>query len=82
MLKDDAPKTFLIPISCVRCAVIKAVKPNKPIHAINIARIENANIVFPNLLSNLYIPQLLLEKTIKMPNKKIDIPIGVIFIFI
>jgi len=34
---------------------------------------RDVNIVFPNLLSNLYIPQLLLEKTIKMPNKKIVI---------
>ena len=36
-----APNTFLTPISLTRCDMVNADNPNKPKHAINIARQEN-----------------------------------------
>ena len=39
MFDTEAPMTFLMPISFVRCSAIKEAKPNKPRHAMNTASI-------------------------------------------
>ena len=41
IVEIDAPKTFLIPISLILLSTVKAVKPKRPRHAMNIARMEN-----------------------------------------
>src|SRR6185437_4293814 len=40
-LNTDAPNTFLIPISLVRCSAINDASPNKPRHEIKTANTEN-----------------------------------------
>src|SRR4030095_5622544 len=50
----DAPSTLRTPISFVRCAVEKSDKPNKPRHAIKMAKPANIANTFPNNLSLAY----------------------------
>src|ERR1043165_7219358 len=41
ILNTDAPNTFLMPISLVRCIVVNEARPNKPKQATNIANTVN-----------------------------------------
>ena len=52
-LCTDAPSTFLIPISFIRCCVVKEAKPKRPRQEINIARIENIEAKLPISFSDL-----------------------------
>jgi hypothetical protein len=55
ILKTDAPSTFLIPISFMRCSALKAANPNNPMQPIKMAMIVNIQIRLPRFSSALYI---------------------------
>ena len=50
----EAPNTFLIPISFVRCSVVNEASPNNPKHATKIASVVNSPNTCPNFWSALY----------------------------
>ena len=50
--EEEAPKTFLTPISFVLLSVTKAARPSRPKHAIKIAIIENMPAILLVLLSD------------------------------
>ena len=51
IIKEEAPKTFRIPISLVLCFEINSDKPMSPMQAIIDETIVNANTTAPNLSS-------------------------------
>lgn len=54
ILETEAPITFRIPISLVRCSAVKDAKPNIPRHAMDIARMEKIMNSTKNLFSERY----------------------------
>ena len=54
ILNKDAPSTFLIPISLVRCIAVRDDNPNNPRQAIKMAKPAKIPKIFPNCWSALY----------------------------
>ena len=50
-LATDAPRTFLIPISLVRCSAVNEDSPNIPRQEIKRARIVKTAMIFPGACS-------------------------------
>ena len=53
MPDTDEPNTFRMPISFVRCSIVRIEMPNKPIQVMNKTTSENRPKMFPNFSSEI-----------------------------